>query len=77
MKRLIIALALLMPLPALADSFKVNIDIVMGPRNARVVHSHTDNSGTTNHTVVKDNIVYYCFQGLSNGEYFAGCFTKK
>lgn len=45
MKRLFIALALLMPLSALAETINVSIDSVIGAQNARVVHSHTDNSG--------------------------------
>ena len=77
MKRLIIARALLMPLPAFAEVLRVNIDNVMGARNARVVNSYTDKAGTTAHTVIKDNKVYYCLQGFDDGNYVANCFTKR
>lgn len=91
MKRLTIALALLLPLQGCDngwdDAFTIpeedgvevirsDMNEIMGAPNARVIHTQSIFEAMTEHTVIKDNKVYMCVHGFQqNGYFVANCTT--
>ena len=76
MTRLLTIIALLFATPAWAEQLTVVLPIhdVLGKKGARVVHSHGTDAAVAM-TVVLDQKVYLCIQGLVIGKLGQQCMT--
>lgn len=75
MKRLIVALALLLPMPTSAKIYTLKANAIMAHPDAKFVHSHTDEDGNSVHTVILGDVAYYCVQKLRVG-FNQFCYTQ-
>jgi hypothetical protein len=75
-RALILAASLLFVTPAWAEQLNLSLPIhdVLGKRGARVLHSHGDGAQVMM-TVLLDQTVYLCFQGLVTGKLVQKCMT--